>query len=43
MSRSVVETALQQNQDVDYLIDIHRDSLRQEKQRLLSTANRTLK
>ncbi|MEB2272536.1 stage II sporulation protein P [Bacillus sp. ILBB4] len=31
MSRSVVETALQQNKDVDYLIDIHRDSLRQEK------------
>ncbi|MED4112321.1 stage II sporulation protein P [Priestia megaterium] len=31
MSRNVVETALQQNKDVDYLIDIHRDSLRQEK------------
>lgn len=43
MSRNVVETALQQNKDVDYLIDIHRDSLRQEKQRPLSTANRTLK
>ncbi|PFP52046.1 stage II sporulation protein P [Priestia megaterium] len=28
MSRTVVETALQQNKDVQYLIDIHRDSRR---------------